>query len=443
MNSGEDVTRSVIEHDRDPRSDRPSAISRRTFLEWSGSAAALASGDILTRAGRAYPAETGKKIRMGVVGGGFGAVFQWHDHPDCVVTGVTDLRPDRRQALQQRYRCDKVYDSLEIMVQEAQDIDAVAVFSGAPDHALHTKMCFERGWHVVSAVPTCITLEEAAMLKEIKEKTGLKYMLAETSYYRQECILARNLFQEGAFGELFYTENEYYHNLATQYYDGGDLSKPLKFDRRYDEGLLPELRRRGHSWRWGFAPMHYPTHSLGFLVGVTRERITKVSCLGWAGSRPELKDHPSRQDNIYDNPYWNQTAIMLTDQGHTSRCNVFFICQAGGERAQWFGDQATLYMPNGGLHGAVRNVRGASPGPIAVPEYWKSDMLPQPMRYASGHGGSHVFISAEFVNALLEDREPAIDLYEGLAMTVPGLVAHESALKDGEQLTVPSFDRTA
>ena len=186
--------------------------------------------------------------------------------------------------------------------------------------------------------------------------------------------------------------------------------------------------------------MHYPTHSLGYLVGVTRERIVKVSCLGWAGSSPELKDHPSRKDNIYSNPFWNQASMMLTDQGHMSRCNVFFVCQAGGERAQWFGDQATLYMANAGVHGSVQNVRGANPGPAVVPEYWKSDMLPEPMRHASGHGGSHVFISAEFVNALVEDREPAIDLHEGLAMTVPGIVAHESALKEGEQLPVPSFD---
>ena len=43
--------------------------------------------------------------------------------------------------------------------------------------------------------------------------------------------------------------------------------------------------------------------------------------------------------------------------------------------------------------------------------------------------------------ALVEDREPAIDLYESLAITVPGIVAHQSALKGGEQLAVPSFDR--
>jgi hypothetical protein len=29
-----------------------------------------------------------------------------------------------------------------------------------------------------------------------------------------------------------------------------------------------------------------------------------------------------------------------------------------------------------------------------------------------------------------------------LAMTVPGIVAHQSSFQDGEQLAVPSFDRT-
>ena len=136
------------------------------------------------------------------------------------------------------------------------------------------------------------------MLKEEKERTGLKYMLAESSWYRQECIFARNLYRKGGFGELFYTEGEY--------------------DPRARQG------RRG----------------------------------------------------------------------------------GGG------------------------------------PQYWKSDMLPEPMRVPSGHGGSAVFISAEFVNALLEDREPEIDLYESLAMNVPGIVANASSRKDGEQLTVPQFDQS-
>ena len=78
---------------------------------------------------------------------------------------------------------------------------------------------------------------------------------------------------------------------------------------------------------------------------------------------------------------------------------------------------------------------------IDIPEYWKSDMLPEPMRHPSGHDGSHTFLAAEFINALIDDREPAVDVYESLAMTAPGIVAHQSALKNGEQLAVPNFDR--
>ena len=68
-------------------------------------------------------------------------------------------------------------------------------------------------------------------------------------------------------------------------------------------------------------------------------------------------------------------------------------------------------------------------------------MLPEAMRHASGHGGSQMFLCAEFINALLEDREPAIDVYKALAITVPGIIGHQSALRKGERLKVPSFDR--
>jgi predicted dehydrogenase len=405
-------------------------VSRRSFLV-SASAALAASGSLLTHVGRAFPQGTGKTIRMAVVGGGFGATFHWHEHPHCQVTAVTDLYPQRRERLVQRYGCNNVYDSLEEMIQKEKNVDAVAVFSGAPDHPKHVKMCMENGWHVVSAVPACTRLEEAAMLKELKEKTGLRYMMAESSWYRQECIFARNMFREGFFGELFYTEAEYYHDM-------GDLQKALT-----DKSGLPFNPDGSRSWRWGYPPMLYPTHSLGFLVGVSGERIVKVSCLGWRGNSEELRDHPFMTDNVYRNPFYSGSSLMLTNQGHACRVNEFRRCVAHGERAQWFGDSATLYMAIGDLHGNLENVRDKGMQPAPVPEYWKSDMLPEPMRHDSGHGGSAAFISAEFINALLEDREPEVDLYKSLAMTVPGIVAHQSALKDGQQMEVPQFDPPA
>jgi predicted dehydrogenase len=361
---------------------------------------------------------------LGVVGGRFGATFHWHEHPNCVVTGVTDLIPERRERLRRAYSCDTVYDSLEDMLAKAKDIDAVAIFSGADLHAKHTRMCMERGWHVVSACPTCFTVDEAEMLIEVKKKTGLKYMMAESGWYRQGCIFARNLYREGGLGEVFYIEAEYYH-------DRGDLKELVtnKKTRFYHPDGSP-------NWRVGMPPLMYPTHCLAYVVGVTGERITRVSGLGWGSEHIFLKKNP------YNNPHWNEASLMKTNKGHMVRCNMFKLCAAGGERAQWFGDKASLYMPQQGVYNkTIKNERMGKSQPVNVPQYWKSDMLPEPMRHESGHGGSAVFISAEFVNALLEDREPEIDLYDSLAMTVPGIIAHQSAMKDGEQLPVPQFER--
>ena len=400
--------------------------SRRTFL---GSAGATLIGAGTTLAGRTprleasqaapQPRKKEVKLRMAVVGGGFGATFHWHEHPHCEVTAVTDLRADRRQKLVDHYGCLRVYTSMEEMLKTARgSFDAVAIFTEAPNHARHVLACFEAGKHVVSACPVATSLEDLHRIKEAKERTGLRYMMAESSYYRQECIAARELFQKGEFGRLLYSEVEYYHPGI------GGRRDPLSW---YDGQ---------RTWRHGYPPMLYPTHSLGFLVGVTRERIVKVSCQGQL-----VGDFPAGKENAYDNPFNNEMALGRTNQNNTCRFGVFWQVAASGERAQWLGEKMSCYMASSGGQPASRTVAGQPSRPWEVPEYWKTEALPPEMRHKSGHGGSAVFLSAEFVNALIEKREPTVDLYESIAMTAPGIVAHQSAQRDGELIDVPSFDK--
>jgi hypothetical protein len=56
-----------------------------------------------------------------------------------------------------------------------------------------------------------------------------------------------------------------------------------------------------------------------------------------------------------------------------------------------------------------------------------------------GHGGSHGYLMSEFVDAILRDRKPWVDVAQALNMTVAGIVAHQSALKDGELLKIPQY----
>ena len=56
-----------------------------------------------------------------------------------------------------------------------------------------------------------------------------------------------------------------------------------------------------------------------------------------------------------------------------------------------------------------------------------------------GHGGSHGYLGHEFVMSILENRKPLIDINAALNMTVSGIVAHQSALKDGQLMKIPQY----
>ena len=399
-------------------------INRRQFLKQTTSTlSALTIAESAALAVNTAP----KKIRIGVVGGRFGCAFQWHEHPDCIVEAASDLREDRRQNLTKTYEPKKMYNSLAELVKD-KDIDAVAVFTGAPDHARHVVEVMEHGKHVICAVPACLTLEEAQMIANTKNRTGLTYMMAETSYYQQSTISARKFFKEDRFGELFYTESEYLHpGLETL-----------------------QLINGKRTWRYGYPPMLYPTHCTAHLVGVTGERLTEVCSHGWSLNHPFYKD----RDNQYNNPFVAQSAMFKTDENHAFRVNIFWHGAIRGcERAQWVGSTMSFYTahPHGLgpviVHasqeketddaGFVRTKTGLEK--YEQVEWWQTDMLPEPLRHKSGHDGSHTFLTHEFIDALTHDRQPDINLTEALAYTIPGIIAHKSALNGGRLLKIPDF----
>ena len=150
------------------------AFSRRDFLFRSGMALAsiaLAPNQLAAQATEDKErgmADSSRKIRIGVVGGGFGAAFHWHRDPNCIVEAVSDLREDRRKHLQDVYRCNKLYKSLEELIKD-RNVEAIAVFTGAPDHVKHCVACMKAGKHVISAVPACISIEQAEELLQTQQ----------------------------------------------------------------------------------------------------------------------------------------------------------------------------------------------------------------------------------------------------------------------------------
>lgn len=405
-------------------SSKNKLLHRRNFLN----IAALTGAGIALSPRFAFAGEpvSDRKIRIGIVGGRFGAGFYFHEHPNCIVEAVSDLRADRREVLVKTYGCQKTYDSLEQLLPD-KNIDAVFIATGAPDHARHVLAALNAGKHVLCAVPAAMTLEECAALRDAAKRTGLTYMMAETTVYRQNTISVKKMYREGKFGSIFSAAAEYNHpGLEVLFWEDGAAT-----------------------WRHGFPPMHYPTHCTAFLIAVTGERLTEVSGIGWGDGSPLLKDNP------YKNPFWNETAFFKTNKGNPFRVEVNWRgALRGVERGEWRGDKMSFFsaMQEGQEHTIVQSAdamgrddagfqhKEATVTPYQQPQWWQTDMLPPSLRHGSGHDGSHTFITHEFIDALISNRSPEVNIHEALAYTAPGIVAHQSALKDGECMKVPGFD---
>ena len=399
------------------------STDRRKFLRATG----LAASALPWSSRFAFAREpNNRKIRMGIVGGRFGASFYFHEHPNCIVEAVSDLRTDRREHLMKVYQCGKSYQSLERLLQDSQ-VDAVFLATPAPDHARHVLATLDAGKHVLCAVPAALTLEECDQLRNAVERTGLTYMMAETSTYQQSTISVKKFYQDGAFGQIFSAAAEYNHpGLEVLFFEDGKAT-----------------------WRHGFPPLKYPTHCTAFLIAVTGERLASVSGMGWGDNSPLLQNNP------YNNPFWNGTAFFQTDKGHPFRVEVNWKgALRGVERGEWRGDKMSFFSAQ--QHGKAATIvrvaeqlgqddagfqlQSNSVETYNQPAWWKTAMLPEPLRHNSGHDGSHTFITHEFIDSLVNNRRPEVNIYEAIAYTAPGIVAHESALKGGEPLKIPSFD---
>ena len=401
-------------------------FDRRKFLSTAGIAATAFA--ISPRFAFANNIQADKKIRIGIIGGGFGAGFYFHEHPNCIVEAVSDLRPDRRDRLKQVYECEKTYESMAKLLPDPK-IEAVFIATPAPDHAAHVIASLNAGKHVLCAVPAAMTLEECHNIRDAVQRTGLTYMMAETSAYRQNTLSVKKLYKEGAFGNIFSAAAEYNHPGLESYF--------------FDEKGAP-------TWRHGLPPMHYPTHCTSFLIAVTGERLTHVSCMGWGDDSSLLKNNP------YKNPFWNETAFFTTSRNTPFRVEVNWKgALRAVERGEWRGNKMSFFsaLQEGGEHTIVRAAdtlghddAGFKNNSNKVETYqqevwWQTGMLPASLRHNSAHGGSHTFITHEFIDALVNNRQPEVNIYEALAYTAPGIVAHQSALKNGEYMKIPGFDK--
>ena len=364
-----------------------------------------------------------KKVRVGIAGYGvctFGAVFFFQDHPNVEVVAATDLDPERCKKLAEVVHAKRTYPSAEEMIdKEGKNMDAVFIATDAASHADLVLRALDRGYHVCSAVPALLgerQLDRAPKMVEAVKKSGLVYALFETTAFRPQAIAMRRIYEAGGFGQLACTEGEYFHHSDPNWKSIGSYNGD------------PNWKSIGSykGWRVGLPPQYYPTHSNGFYTCVTHGHFTEVSCVGTTSDHPVYKE----RKNPYGNPFHSEVAFFKTSEGGSARMTVAWgLPGYHGELGRCFGTK-----------GCFRNDRYAGDNSLIKDLKLIRTGLPPGMKNNGHHGGSHPYLTDDFLRAILvPGHKVCVDVATALNTTVSGVYAHLSALKGGETLKVPEF----
>jgi predicted dehydrogenase len=287
--------------------------------------------------------------------------------------------------------------------------DIVFVGTPMPFHAEQTVAALEAGCAVLSEVTAASDLAGCERIVEAVRRTNGTYMLAENCIYWHFVSEWKQLVQARKLGEIFYAEAEYLHPIPSLIYDRATGEK---------------------HWRYTRAPLHYCTHSLGPILDITGDRVTRVSGVG-QGHRM-LPEAPIGGIDI-------QVAIMETERGMLIKLLRSSVIPR---------HPAIHYYGLHGTQGFLETDRGGPVGPGRM--YLVGEMerdqpmdvplsdpsLPESAR-AGGHGTAEYSLIRDFLGSLERNETPRIDVTRAMDMTVPGLIAHESAMRGGEWLDVP------
>lgn len=372
---------------------------------------------------------------IAVLGLGFGQEFVpiYLSHP--AVSRVVLVEPDdaRRAEVAERYGVRQGYRSLDEALLD-DEIDAVHILAPVPFHAEYAIRVLDAGKHCACAVPAATTREELERLIEAERRTGLRYMMMETSVFGRECRWARALHHEGALGDV-----TFYRGVHIQNLDG-----------------FPSY------WQ-GFPPMHYLTHALSPALALLDTSVESVTAHG-SGHL----DEATRVAGGFDNPFPTEIgAFRLRNCDVIAEVQMSFFRTAReyiegfsvyGSRMglEWPADQDgpmrvhSMSGPGEGQRGNRTKVEAIVPPelldsltaelrPFVHATEVQLPGMSAPVRVGGGHGGSHPYLVDEFVTAITQNRRSWIDSVRAAAWTLPGICAHESAMSGGAPIAVPAL----
>jgi predicted dehydrogenase len=341
----------------------------------------------------------------------------FQSHPETQIIALCDAYAPTLHEAGQATGITQLYINYEQMLDEARP-DIVVVATPMHFHVAHALAALHRDIHVLCEVTAAVSIDECRWLVQACQRSNAVYMMAENYIYRKSCVLITAMVEAGLFGETYYAEGEYLHELSALHHtpDG-----------------KPTWR---YYWQVGVNGCTYPTHSLGPCLQWIKERPQRISCIGtgvWSDPEHAMEDTVLLLCKTARGKLMRVRVDMLSKRPHAMTNYTLQGTKGAYEGARIPGGQDVVWLedyckdPNQWV-------------PLAhfedefLPGMWRN--LPEAALRA-GHGGGDYFEVMDFVDAVQGRKPPTVGIHEALDMTLPGLVSQESIRRGGEWLEVP------
>ncbi|KKL08662.1 hypothetical protein LCGC14_2573610, partial [marine sediment metagenome] len=362
-------------------------------------------------------------LNIGIVGAcGRGASFRTacEAAPGVRIHAVCDVNTEDLADAAERLGAAEQYTDYEEMLDKSK-LQAVVIGTPMHLHVPQSIAALERGLHVLCEVPAGVSIDECRQLVTAAEASDAVYMMAENYCYAKPIVLIKELCRQGLFGEVYYAEGEYLHELKE----------------------LNETTRWRRKWQTGIAGITYGTHSLGpILQWMPGDRVVKVCCANSGSHHADPRGEPYAQDTA--------TMLCKTARGALIQIRVDMISDRPHAMHSHHlqGTDGVFESSRGGpvdrgriwLRTLSEEIRWHDLESLMavdalaekyLPEMWRN---PPAEALTAGHGGGDFWTNLTFANAIRSGKQPFLDVYRGVAMSSVGILAWKSALADGEPI---------
>lgn len=381
-----------------------------------------------------------KKVRFAILGTGprwSSLAESYLEHPNLEVVALCDITEGAVEDAAEKVKLlkgwdAKTYHSYEEMIKDAV-YDAIMIACDPDIQVEYAVREMDRGIHVMTEVPAAYTIDQCYRLVNGVRKNGVKYQLAEQTRYWYFISEWRKMAERGDFGKIYYAEGEYLH-----YEQDWDYFRNKKTGHRIWGHDTSYHNNPDYEPTWRYRafmdPIWYLPHELSPLLSITGGRIESVSCVG-----TKKGSYYSEGFDVRD----LECALMYNSNDTIFSLRAGFNSPYGYKRetgAHWYtikGTKCTVESSRSTVD--FPKLYTPDTGWSDRPDWGCADPNADEVFRNASHGGADYYPIYYFMDAILNDKTPPLDVYKAVETAAPAIMAVESARKGGVRLEVPDF----